>query len=272
MNFGLQEIVHSVGYVPSAIVLVASFALFTYWLLIRSPLAVWFSKEDVVPPFFSYAAVLFALFAAMIASDIWGRYKDAASAAAQEASAVQSLLIMAAYVDPADDDAIKRSVSKYVDLVVNDEWPAMHAMNPEKREAASTALMEMSAVVLNALMNKPQAKSLEGKLQQAIDTIRTSRMTRLSYAFDPVQYGKWRALMLFGFLTLFSVGVCHARKPRAMQISLGITAIGILITVTVLSNHRSPYAGTDPVKPVLLKESLQLLDFKKDQIKAAADR
>lgn len=265
MNFGLQEIVPVLGYIPSAIVLTVTFAVLTYWVLVHSPLASWFSTEEVVPPFFSYAAIIFALFAAMIASDIWGRYKDASMAVVSEASAVRSLLITATYIDPVDADAIKKSVEHYVTVVVDKEWPAMKVMDNEQKEAGSGPLVELTSVVLGAMVNKPQARPFETRLQQAIDTIRTSRLTRLSYAFDPVQYGKWRGLILFGFLTLFSVGLCHVRKPRAMKIALGITVVGILITSAVLASHRSPYVGTDPVKPQLLKESLQLLDLKNYQ-------
>lgn len=265
MNFGIQEIVPVLGYIPSAIALTVSFAFLTYWVLIRSPLASWFSQEEVVPPFFSYAAIIFALFAAMIASDIWGRYKDASTAAVLEASAVRSLLITAAYIDPADANAIRESVTSYVSVVINEEWPAMKAMDAKHKEAASEALIQLTSVVLGAMVNKPQARPFETRLQQAIDTIRSARLTRLSYAFDPVQYGKWRGLMLFGFLTLFSVGLCHVRKPRAMKITLGVTVVGIVITAAVLANHRSPYVGTDPVKPELLKESLHLLELKNYQ-------
>jgi hypothetical protein len=265
MNFGLQEMVPVLGYIPSAIILTVTFALLTYWVLVYSPLASWFSTEEVVPPFFSYAAIIFALFAAMIASDIWGRYKDASMAVVSEASAVRSLLITAAYVDPVDADAIRNSVARYVTLVVDQEWPAMKVMDNEQKEAGSSALIQLSSVVLGSMVNKPQARPFEARLQQAIDTLRTARLTRLSYAFDPVQYGKWRGLMLFGFLTLFSVGLCHVRRPRAMKIALAVTAVGIVITATVLANHRSPYVGTDPVKPQLLKESLELLELKNYQ-------
>lgn len=265
MNFSIQQIVPILGYIPLAIVLTVTFALLTYWALVYSPLASWFSKEEVVPPFFSYAAIIFALFAAMIASDIWGRYKDASMAVVSEASAARSLLITAAYIDPLDAEAIRQSVENYVNIVVNEEWPAMKVMDSEKKEAGSGALIQLTSVVLGSMVNKPQARPFEGRLQQAIDTLRTARLTRLSYAFDPVQYGKWRGLMLFGFLTLFSVGLCHVRKPRAMKIALGVTAVGILITAAVLANHRSPYVGTDPVKPQLLKESLHLLELKNYQ-------
>lgn len=266
MNFGLQELVPIVGYIPLAIALTVSFALLTYWVLVHSPLAEWFSKEEVVPPFFSYAAIIFALFAAMIASDIWGRYKDASTTAVSEASAVRSLLITAAYIDPVDAKAIRESVAGYVNVVLNEEWPAMKVMDAEHKDAASGALIQLTSVVLGAMENKPQARPYETRLQQAIDAIRSSRLTRLSYAFDPVQYGKWRALMLFGLLTIFSVGLCHVRKPRAMKITLGVTVVGVLITASVLANHRSPYVGTDPIKPDLLKESLHLLELPNYQI------
>ena len=47
MNFGMFEVVEKIGYVPSALIVIIGFALFTYWLLNFSKLAGWFSKEDL---------------------------------------------------------------------------------------------------------------------------------------------------------------------------------------------------------------------------------
>jgi hypothetical protein len=262
MNFGMFEIVEKIGYVPSAVFVIISFALLTYWLLNFSKLAGWFSKEDLVGPFFSYAAVLFALFSAMVATDIWGRYKDATTAVVNEAAAVRSLLTSASYLDQQEGQQLRAAVQNYVDVLVSQEWPVMHEADTSRKEVAHRALEQLSATALGVTINQSLPKVLESRLQQAIDVLRSSRLQRLSLAFDHVTYAKWRALILFGCLSIFSVAVVHVRKRRAMATALCIAVAGILLTIVVLANNRSPFAGIDPVKPGLIKDSLLLFDLK----------
>lgn len=261
MNFGMFEIVEKIGYVPAAVIVVISFALFIYWLLNFSRWADWFCKEDLVAPFFSYAAVLFALFSAMVATDIWGRYKDATTAVVNEAAAVRSLLTSASYLDKEEGQQLRAAVHHYVDVLVNQEWPVMHQSDVTRKDVAHRAQEQLSAVALGTTVNHSLPKFIESRLLQAIDSLRTSRLQRLSLAFDHVTYAKWRALILFGFLTIFSVGVVHVRKRKAMATALCIAVTGILLTIVVLANNRSPFAGIDPVKPVLIQDSLQLYEL-----------
>ena len=256
----MPEIVAKLGYVPSALIAVAVFSWLTFWVLNHSGLAPWFSREEVVPPYFSYSAVLFALFAAMVASDIWGRYRDAGAAVVTEAAALTSLLATSRYLDTKDAAAVVVAARNYVEVVVKEEWPAMRDADVSRKDVAHAALTQLSAVALDAIVEKKQPRVVEHGIQQAIDHLRLSRLQRHAFAYEHVSYAKWRALILFGFLTIFSVGVVHARKPRAMMTAIGICSVGIVLTVTVLANNRSPFAGIDPVKPSLILDSIRLFD------------
>lgn len=258
MDWGMPSFVQEFGFLPFATIITVLSAFATYWLLNKSPWATWLSKEDPVAPFFTAITVLFALFAAMLASDIWGRHKDANTAQVAEASAIRSITETAGLMPKADGQQLILLVDHYVDAVTQREWPAMHIGDASQREAALPELKALEANALGFLAQSAQPKVIETRLINAIDALRTARLQRLTLAFDGISYAKWRALLAFGLLSLFSVGAVHMRRPRAMGIALSIMVAGILLTLAILTNNASPYAGTNPVKPHMLQDTVRL--------------
>lgn len=258
MDWDTPWVVQQFGFLPFASLVILLGALATYWLLIKSPWATWLSKEDPVPPFFTAITVLFALFAAMLASDIWTRHKDANTAQVAEASAIRSLIETASLLPKADGQQMILLIDNYVDAVVTKEWPAMHIGDATRREAAMPETRRLESGVLGLLVRTNQPKAIETRAINAIDNLRTARLQRLTIAFDGISYAKWRALLAFGLLSLVAIGVVHLRRPRAMGISLFITATSILLTMAILTNNKSPYSGTSPVKPQMLENAIRL--------------
>lgn len=258
MDWSTPWIVEKLGFLPFATIVIVLGALLTYWVLIKSPWAEWLSKEDPVAPFFTAITVLFALFAAMLASDIWARHKDANTAQVAEASAIRSLTETAGLVPKADGEQIVMLVGNYVQAVVNKEWPAMHTDDTTQREAALPEIKQLESTVLGFLVRSNQPKAIETRLINAVDSLRTARLQRLTLAFDGISYAKWRALLAFGLLSLAAIGIVHLRRPRAMGISLFLTASAILLTIAILTNNKSPYSGTNPVTPHMLQDAIKL--------------
>ena len=258
MDWGIPWIVDKLGFFPVATMVIVLGALLTYWVLIKSPWAEWLSKEDPVAPFFTAITVLFALFAAMLASDIWARHKDANTAQVAEASAIRSLSETAGLMPKADGDHMARLIHNYVQAVVAKEWQAMHEGNATQREAALPEIKQLETEALAFLIRTNQPKAIETRLIGAIDNLRTARLQRLTLAFDGIPYAKWRALLAFGLLSLVAVGIVHLRRPRAMGISLFVMVVGILLTIAILTNNKSPYSGTTPVKPHMLQDAANL--------------
>ena len=258
MDWGMPWIVQQFGFLTVATAAIILCALAIFWLLNKSPWSEWLCKEDPVAPFFTGTTVLFALFAAMLASDIWGRQKDANTAQVAEASTIRSIIEIAGLMPKNDGQQLLILTNNYVNAVVNREWPAMRVGDANHREAALPEMQSLERNSFKFLALNAQPKVIETRLINAIDSLRTARLQRLTLAFDGISYAKWRALLAFGLLSLIAVGVVHMRRPRAMGIALFITVAGVLLTIAILTNNSSPYSGTNPVKPHMLQDAIKL--------------
>lgn len=258
MNSDMPWVVERLGLFPVAIFVVVAAAVFFYWLLNKSPVSKWFKgAEDIVPPFISVSALLFGFFAATLASDIWPKQDEANKVLINETSAIRSLLATSEHLETAEAERLKQSIQLYVAAVLENEWPAMIKGDYENKEGALQELKALSKTTIQIAIEERLPKVLVSRLQQSVDEIRIARLSRLSLAHVNISYIKWRAVILFGFLLLFTVGVVHMRKPRAMKIALFATAFGILLSIGILANNRSPYAGPGAIKPTMLIESIK---------------
>lgn len=258
MNSDMPWIVERIGILPAAIVAIAIASVLIYWLLNKSSLSEWFKgSEDVVPPYISVSALMFGFFAATLAADIWPKQDEANKILINETSAIRSLLATSEHLKARDRVILVNSINGYVDAVLQKEWPAMVVGDDVNREGALPELKELSNTAIQLAIREKLPSVLENRLQQSIDQIRVARLSRLSLAHDSISFIKWRAVILFGFLLLFTVALVHMRRPRAMKITLFVTALGILLSIAILSNNRSPYAGGDAIKPEMLINSIR---------------
>ena len=258
MNSDMTWIVERIGLVPAAIIAVAIATVLIYWLLNKSPLSEWFKgSEEVVPPYISVSALMFGFFAATLAADIWPKQDEANKILINETSAIRSLLATSEHLKASDKVILVKSINGYVDAVLEKEWPAMVAGDHANREGALPELKELSYTAIQLTIREKLPGVLESRLQQSIDEIRIARLSRLSLAHDSISYIKWRAVLLFGFLLLFTVALVHMRRPRAMKITLLVTALGILLSIAILANNRSPYAGREAITPEMLINSVK---------------
>ena len=256
INSNMPWLIDRLGLFPIATLAVVITAVFTYWLLNKSAVSGWFKgSEEIVPPYLSISALLFGLFAATLASDIWPKQDEANRVLVNEASAIRSLLATSGHLQSADRNRLTQSVNGYVTAVLDREWPSMVAGDYANKEGALNELKALSETVIEIGSRERLPRILESRLQNSVDDIRTARVSRLSLAYDNISFIKWRSVLLFGLLLIFTVGIVHLRRPRAMKISLSLTAFGILLTIGILVNNRSPYAGPDAIMPSMLVDS-----------------
>jgi hypothetical protein len=261
-TMSIIDLVQRTGYyVPAGFFLIVVSSCITYWILNKSRVSGWFqAAQDVVPPFVAFPGVLFGLFAAMLASDIWQHHHEANMALISETSAISSMASTSAHLDSADRLRLITSINNYTTAVLKKEWPAMATGDHSGKGSASTELRQLNFVSIDIASQKSLPKLIETRIQQPLDTIRTARLQRLSLAHDSISTAKWRATMLFGILVLITVGVVHLRRPRAMVIALAISATCIFCTILMLANNRSPYSGVSAIKPQMLEDVIQMHD------------
>jgi hypothetical protein len=259
-SLGILFDLQTYGYGWATLVVLLAVSLTTYWLLNRSPASDWFkASEDIVPPYLALPAVLFALFSTAFATDVWQKHVQAKDAVIREAAAISSLTLLARHAGPGGTD-LAQALRNYVRAVVESEWPAMTRADRTNKGSAMGQLETLDSVVL-ALGRDPDLPHYSAlRLNDALESIRVSRMHRISLAHDPIAIAKWASPMALGVLTLLAIGIVHIRRPRAMKISLSVAVLCILATIHVLSSNRSPFMGTAATSNELLVDTLQALD------------
>jgi hypothetical protein len=69
--------------------------------------------------------ILFALFVAFTASEVWGNIERANAAIAREASALKSVLVLAASFPGEPEARLHALIHRYIEKAVTVEWPSM---------------------------------------------------------------------------------------------------------------------------------------------------
>jgi hypothetical protein len=248
------------GYGQTSLAILVTVALATYWLLNKSKAAKWFSNgEDVVPPFISLPAILFALLITALASDVWQKHGSAKDAVIKEAAALRSMMHISQQLG--DQGAlIEKSTKDYINAVITQEWPAMTKADHAHKESAFAALQSLDSTVSRIASNSKLPEFTAQRLQTALDTIQVSRLQRISLAHDAISIAKWAAAIVLAVLNLVTIAIVHIRKPRAMAISMALSILCIMATIHVLSLNRSPFVGTAAISSNVLVESLKVFE------------
>ena len=112
------------------------------WLSFRSRLSRRIqSLKGVVAPFFVSTALIFALLVGFLSSDIWDRNRQAARAVVTESDTLVALHSLGA-ARGGDDKALRAAIRRYVEAVVDDEWPRLAAQErSERTDSAMNALV-----------------------------------------------------------------------------------------------------------------------------------
>ena len=256
----LANLLKRLGYPLTGLLVLTLTGALTYWVLNRSRVSAWFKgSQDFATTLIGIPSILFALFTTTLASDVWSRYQKANDVLIIETSAMRG--IMAASLNISDGkEHLLNAVENYALAVVKTEWPAMVVGDHSGKETALRELRQLSTVCLNLGGRKDQPAVIATRLLQSMDAIRTSRLQRLSLAHDAISPTKWEAILLFGMLVVFTVGIVHIRRPRAMGIAMSVAVICVVGTIYVLSSNRNPYAGPSAILPTTMVEALYILE------------
>jgi hypothetical protein len=230
------------------------------WFLDVSPIANWFkASEGIVVSFITVPAFLFGMAISTLSSSIWDSHVSANLSLINESGAVRTLTSIASILPPNDGLNLKVATREYVSAVLTKEWPAMKAGNPAGKTIGRSEFENLNDIANKIAMQPNQRSAIESRLITSIDSLRHERLLRLSLAYDSTNFSRWPSVFVLSFLLMISVGLLQLRSPRAMRISLSMSALCIGSTMLFLYLDISPYYGLNPVQPQILEESLSFI-------------
>ena len=198
--------------------------------------------------------VVFSLVFAFVTVLVWQNYNNVSDAVAKEASTLNNVYRVFSAFPPEIDKAGKSQVRKYVNTVINEEWPVL-----SKDEFSLEAYKELTALENFVVRIKPQNVGESNAHQQLLHLtlqateLRRSRIFNAKFALAaPAFAGLVMSLLVFMiFSCLFRM---KSQKIHIILITfLSLTIVGILYFL-ILYIH--PFLGPLAITSVPFTELL----------------
>jgi hypothetical protein len=243
----MSLVVFGLVYLGTAIIFAAAFRLAGGE---RTP---WF--KGVSPGMLPPVGIIFGLFVAFVASQVWSDTDRARAAVNTEANSLSTVIFLAVSFPGEPELRMRELTRRHIAEVVTVEWPMMAQRNPSFTVTPAALAEELQFV----LALKPQSEgqiTAQRQIVAALEGAMEARRQRIAVSRSRVNWVKWTALILQAICTLIAIVMVHIDNRAAAAISLWIFATGIAVSILLIASHDRPFSGELSVKPDLLKQIL----------------
>jgi hypothetical protein len=195
--------------------------------------------------------IIFGLFVAFTAAQVWGDSERATSAVNQEAAALRAVQVYAASFPPETRQRLSGLVRDYIQDVVSREWPLMARRSATfgSVPAQLSQAMDMDLALQPATPGQAIAqREIATALRNAIDAHRQ----RIIVSESQVNAVKWSCLVVQALCALLAIAVAHSGERLASAVALGLFASGVAACILLIAAHDRPFTGEISVSPAPL--------------------
>ncbi|WP_421995501.1 hypothetical protein [Reyranella sp.] len=210
-------------------------ALLLFSLEARGPLAASIqASTGLVAPYFTCVAVLFGLFAALLASDVWQKDTIARQLVQAEGDAVQAI----AHLAEANDvqAAVVPKLRAYAEKASN-ENPYSTTIEAARSETGDAYQALLASVTHAYGLDGPNRSALLG----AVERLLQAHNRRLHVANDATAPIKWLSVLVLGALTQIALMLVHVSNRRAMRIGVGLFTVAFTFCLLIVAVFDDPF-------------------------------
>lgn len=211
------------------------------WITHRSPARPFFAScVGVAGPFFVSVGVLFSLFAAFLANDVWRQVERAQTAVALEADGIRTILRLAE-AEGETAKSLQVAALDYTRSVLDSEWPAMQDGTEFAETAAALQRLALALLAPSFTASSPPAFH-----QAAVDAfveIRHARTDRIAVSSRRGAPINWFGMIMLGILTQVAVAVVHLEKLRPQALALCVFTFAFASTVSLIGLNERPFSS-----------------------------
>ena len=195
-------------------------------------------SPGMLPPL----GILFGLFVAFTAAQVWNDIDRANTAVNREASALKTVLVLAATF-PGDSEARLRSlVRRHIEEIVTREWPIM-VRHTATIHVSPPSLVEALQQTIALSPNNPGQQIAQREIVTSIENALEARRQRILVSQSRVNLTKWACIFLQAACALLAIAAVHIDNRLASTISLGVFATGVATSILLILAHDEPFAG-----------------------------
>lgn len=200
---------------------------------------------------------LFSVLLGFMVASAMGKYQDAQIYGQLEASNVASVFRTARGLSDIDRPRIRELCRKYVDVVIETEWPKMERR--EKINHGWEVYQELWESVVSVVPENDRQSNLHQALIASMQNLGEQRRARILLAETSVPYALWVVVACGALITVAFTYVFASAFPHIQGFMTTLVATAMALNIWLLSAYGSPYSGELEIKPLmfqLLKESV----------------
>jgi hypothetical protein len=206
------------------------------------------SFKTISPGMLPVLGIIFGLFVAFTAAQVWSDNERASSAVSREASALRSALVLASCFPGEPEDRLRSLVRAYIEEAASVEWPMM-ARQTASLKTTPHPLTEALQLVLSLTTGGPGQQTAQREIMTAIETALDARRQRIIISRTEVNFVKWTCLYLQAVCALAAMAMLHCDNRLTSGVAMGLFATGVAASVLLIAAHDRPFTGQISVSP-----------------------
>ena len=209
------------------------------------------SFKTVSPGMLPPLGIIFGLFVGFTAAQVWSNSERASAAVDREASALRSVVILAAAFPGETESRLRALISSYIADAVVQEWPMM-AHRILSLRIAPHPLAEAVQLTLSLEPAGPGQQTAQRDITTALENALDARRQRITISLSEVNWLKWFCLYLQAACALFAIAMVHSDNRLASAMTMGLFATGVAASALLIASYDRPFIGEISVGPAPL--------------------
>ena len=204
--------------------------------------------KAVSPGMLSPLGILFGLYIAFTAAQVWGDIDRANAAVNREASVLSAIVILAGSFPGESEDGMRGLVRRYIETTVTQEWPMM-AQHTARPRITPAPLAEALQLALSLTPQSRGQETAQREITTAVESALDARRQRISISLSQVNMVKWLCLFVQAICVLLAIAMMHSDNRRTSAIAMALFATGVAVSVLLIATHNRPFTGEISVGP-----------------------
>jgi Protein of unknown function (DUF4239) len=206
------------------------------------------SFKAISPGLLPPLGIIFALFVAFTASQVWNDTEKAKAEIDREASALRTVVILATTFPKDSETQLRGLIHRYIADAATQEW-SMMANRTATLRAIPGVLAEAKQASLALMPSSEGQKTAQREMATALETALDARRHRIIISQSQVNLLKWSCLFVQAVCALVAIAMVHSDNRLASIMAMGIFATGVAASMLLILAHDRPFTREISIRP-----------------------
>jgi Protein of unknown function (DUF4239) len=213
------------------------------------------SFKAVSPGMLPPLGIIFGLFVAFTAAQVWNDNARGSAAIDREASALRSVVIFAASFPGEPEMRLSALVHDYILEAETQEWPMM-ARRVATLRITPRQLGEALQLTIALQPGNPGQQIAQREITAGLESALEARRQRILISQSEVNLVKWLCLILQAICAFLAIAIVHSDNRLASRSAMFLFATGVGASILLILAHDRPFTGELSVGPEPLLQVL----------------